>query len=367
MALKDTNLLRLLLAYSATHRAKLMGYPEPGTRISKYVDGTFTSLYNALNDPRTQISNSTFATALVLTSLEIISPNPFKQEKAIPWKKHLNMARMIITDRGIRQNTVDRNDDETYFLTRWFAYLDVLGSLTSTHKEAPLFSGDFWADDPEKPEQVDRIDCFFGFTDRCVTILASLAALAKTCDDERAQHLEAHSSPDDDHEPQSTWQPSLHTAAAADRIREELKSSMRSPYHGCTHTHACSPSATETTHALELPTTNDAYHWAGLIYLSRRVLGRSSTDPQVQDYVNVILNGLGRIRLGGSAEACILFPLFIAGCEAQGERDRGLLLERLQSVEKTGLTQARGAKAVVERVWETGEGWEGFVEGEFVG
>lgn len=130
MAVRDDNLLNLLLAYSASHRARLLRQPEPATRIAMYVRDIFPNLRRALDDPNEVISNSTLATAIMLASLEIISPTAFGIE--VPWQSHLGTAREIIAARGGPQNmrSVALNDKVVNFLWSWFAYLDVLGSLS---------------------------------------------------------------------------------------------------------------------------------------------------------------------------------------------------------------------------------------------
>jgi len=48
---------------------------------------------------------------------------------------------------------------------------------------------------------------------------------------------------------------------------------------------------------------------------------------------------LDRVRRGSTAETCLLFPMFTAGCHAKGEGRRGRIMERLRSVEGSGMTQ----------------------------
>ncbi|KAL9099727.1 MAG: hypothetical protein Q9163_004816 [Psora crenata] len=339
------------------HRSRLMTYNKPETRIRHYVDNMFATLGSAVADPQAHISNSTFATAIMLASLEIISPDPFNTDITISWETHLNTTREIITKRGIREKTVDPHDEETYFLTRWFAYLDVLGSLSGGRKDLPMFKGDFWAHDVDDDRQEHRIDCFFGFTTCCVRILAKLADLVQRCDAER------RTAPDG-----GIWQPSSSIRETAKKIRIDLMVSMQQPYQGCQHGRRPSAQHDEsTTHALELTTTNESYHWAGLIYLNRRVLGKPSSDDQIQDYVNIILVGLGKLRQGGTAEACMLFPIFIAGCEALEDGCRRKFSDRLRSVERTGLTQACTARVLMERVWDEKKPWEQVSSGQFIG
>lgn len=129
MAVQDDNLLNLLLAYSASHRARLLRQPEPATRIALWVQDIFPNLRRALDDP-SEITNENLATAIMLASLEIISPKAFGV--AVPWQKHLDTARQMIAARGGRQRmqTSSRGDKVSSFLWSWFAYLDVLGSLS---------------------------------------------------------------------------------------------------------------------------------------------------------------------------------------------------------------------------------------------
>jgi hypothetical protein len=130
MAVQDDNLLNLLLAYSASHRARLLRQPEPATRIALWVQDIFPNLRRALDDPSQIITNSNLATAIMLASLEIISPKAFGVE--VPWQKHLDTARQMIAARGgpQRVQSSSRGDKVSSFLWSWFAYLDVLGSLS---------------------------------------------------------------------------------------------------------------------------------------------------------------------------------------------------------------------------------------------
>lgn len=137
MAVRDENLLKLLLAYSASHRARLLRQPEPAIRIAQWVQGIFRNLREALDDPQGSLTNSNLATAIMLASLEIISPKAFGI--AVPWQKHLDVARRMITARGGPQSvkSASRGDMVSSFLWSWFAYLDVLGSLSGGKTSTP--------------------------------------------------------------------------------------------------------------------------------------------------------------------------------------------------------------------------------------
>ena len=89
MAIHDEDLLNLLLAYSACHRARLLNHPEPAKRIARWVEDVFPKLRSVLQNPNL-ISIKNIATATMLASLEIISPRAFGVD--IPWRAHLAVS-----------------------------------------------------------------------------------------------------------------------------------------------------------------------------------------------------------------------------------------------------------------------------------
>ncbi|MCJ1391147.1 hypothetical protein MMC18_004009 [Xylographa bjoerkii] len=353
VAVRDLNLMHLLLAYSASHRARLLSHPEPSNRIAHWVRDVFPDLRRALSGSRDQLNNSNLATAIMLASLEIIAPNAF--EVPVSWQEHLRTAREIIVLRG--PPVSGYYDKVAYFLNRWFTYLDVLGSLSGA-KNTPLLSEDAWSNNNDlNIEQGAQIDCLFGFTSRCVTILARLADLARRCDSERI---------DGEGNIREDWTPSVEIILTAKGIKTQLKSTRYQSFTGCPH-NASVPESERGWETIEMIATNDAFHWAGLVHLNRRVLGKTSADDEVQAAVTQIIVSLGKVRKGGTAEACLLFPMFTAGCDAKHESQRDVISERMKSVEGTGMTQIRQARKLMEKVWETGKPWETLVQGEFFG
>ena len=353
VAIEDPVLLHLLLSYSACHRSRLLNHPEPMKRISKWMEGVFPALASALS-PGNQVSDSNLATAIMLASLEIIAPKSFEVE--VPWQQHLNFAREMIMRRG-HGKPVHRRETIPYFLTRWFAYLDVFGSLSGRKNDQPLFHGNYWASDSTDDESGFQIDCLLGFTSWCVSILAKIAELARACDSERI---------DPEGTVRTDWKPTPETAEKAESLKSNLERARMHPYHGCPHRRSSTNTKDNESYAVEMVTTNDAFHWAGLIHLHRRVLGKRSEDPEVQMYVREIVTALYKIRKGGTAEACLLFPMFTAGCDAREQSQRDTIMDRLKGMEGSGMFQVRQARALMEKVWETGRSWETF-SGEFIG
>ncbi|KAF1971533.1 hypothetical protein BU23DRAFT_581636 [Bimuria novae-zelandiae CBS 107.79] len=353
MAVKDRNIMSLLLAYSASHRARMLYHDEPANRIALWVRDVFPQLRRSLANPST-ITNATLAPAIMMASLEIISPNTF--EVPISWQDHLAMARQLIIARG-GPRTMDKSDRAAYFLSRWFAYLDVLGSLSGNKNDQPLGPW-YWSAANESADSDFQIDCLTGFTNRCVGLLAGIAELAKEVQPHRIDASGAVV---------PGFQPPPDVLARAENIRLEL-------WKGLTGAHAhkgCDQRAgsdgEDDWDATEIYATNEMFHWAGLIHLYRRVYNYPATHPAVQQSVSQIVDLLFKVRRGSTAEACLLFPMFAAGCDAVDEGQREKVMERLLSVEGFGMVQVGRARRVMERVWETGRAWEGLVEGEFFG
>ncbi|KAL7628212.1 hypothetical protein AAE478_002411 [Parahypoxylon ruwenzoriense] len=329
MAVKNDDLLALLLAYSASHRARVLNHSEPTLRIAFWVDGTFPALRQALSDPDKNFSNANVATVIMLASLEIISPKVFGCD--IPWQKHLGLARELIIARpgglrGLQSNF--RHDQVCSFLWSWAAYLDVIGSLSGGPKE----SSSAWIFDYELDDIVDgydEIDCIMGFTTRCVYLLAKIADLARKCDTERIR---------DDLSVRHDWEPSEETCEQASKIEAAVKESMLQSPVPCKHIHK--KGDVEKWDRREMEATNEAFHWAGLVHLYRRIMGKPSEDIFVQTAVQKIVECFSRIRPGGTAESCLLFPMFTAGCDAKNEGQRALILQRFMTAENHGMTQA---------------------------
>lgn len=356
MAIKNDSLLALLLAYSASHRARVLNHPEPSLRIAFWVDDIFPALREALDDPGRNFSNANLATAIMLTSLEIVSPKFFGYD--IPWQRHLGLAREVIMVRpgglrGFESNF--RQDPVCSFLFSWAAYLDVIGSLTGGPKDA----SSSWIFDYELDDIVDgydEIDCIMGFTTRCCYLLAKIADLARKCDAERIG---------EDNDICKDWRPSKQVVEQADGLRNAVMESMRQDPVACKHIHKVGD--VEKWDKKEMEATNSAYHWAALVHLYRRILGRRSGDEDVQEAVENIIASLSRIRPSSTAESCLLFPMFTAGCETRSDHHRELILNRLMSAEKHGITQAHNARRLMQRVWSTKRPWETLLSTEFIG
>jgi Fungal specific transcription factor domain len=330
-----------------------------------------------------KVSDANLATAIMLTSLEIISPSTFGV--SVPWQKHLNIARRIIRYGANYLQPVSRDHPIPYFLHLWLAYIDVIGSLSSRVPEESLFATELGelpqhdtlsiiSDDNNNTssssinnnDSAHTIECMLGFTSHCVPIIAQIGNLARLCSPHRCDPSTGQIDP--------TWQPSPAILLECSRLEGQLERSRTHPANPCRHySLRCDDDNNDNdgieddTARAESAATNDAFHRAALIHLLRRVRNLPRGTPAVQHAVAEIVTALERVRPGGSAEACLLFPMFTAGVEAEDQRTRGRVLERVRSLEGGGMMQVGRARAVLERVWVTGGDWEGLAQGEFFG
>ncbi|KAK7757814.1 hypothetical protein SLS62_000192 [Diatrype stigma] len=357
MAVKNDNLLALLLAYSASHRARVLNQPEPTIRIACWVDDIFPALRRALADPERNFSDANLATAIMLASLEIISPRVFGYN--IPWQRHLSLARELITVRpgGLRRMQLNFRDDQvSSFLWSWAAYLDVIGSLSGGGRAGGSSAWIFAYEYDDIIDGYDEIDCIMGFTTRCIYLLAKIADLASKCDAERIGENQCI---------RSDWGPSEAVVEQAEKLRADIYDSLGRPPAPCKHIH--SKGDLEKWDRVGLTATNEAFHWAALVHLYRRVLGKPTSDETVQGAVQNIISCFNHVQPGGAAESCLLFPLFTAGCDATDKAQRALIDEKFLIAETHGMTQVHNAHRLMQLVWETGRPWETLVSTEFIG
>ncbi|KKK11952.1 hypothetical protein ARAM_007196 [Aspergillus rambellii] len=348
MAIGDSNLLNLLLAYSASHRARHLGHSEPANRIALWVSNVFPSLRVALEDPHEKVTDNHLATAIMLLSLKIVSPSTF--EVPIPWQSHLKLARDLYLAR--HSQMAYSGNRVGAFLTRWLGYLDILGSLSCRYHEPPLLTYysvlDTCCADEERDEFA--VDCFTGFTARTGLFLMQLGGLVHQCDNARFDEMGAFI---------PEWTPSPDVTRKADALLAQwdaLGTHARA-YEGNYERSECS----------DMIAVDRAFRYAGLLHLRRRVLGESSSSMAVKAALDGLVEAVTAIRPGAAAEVGVLFPIFTAGCEAQEFAQRIEIKERLEILEGTGMKQIQNARTLMQRCWDADVPWIALAQGEFLG
>ncbi|GKZ18536.1 hypothetical protein AbraIFM66951_003417 [Aspergillus brasiliensis] len=347
MAISDSNLLNLMLAYSASHRARYLGHPEPATRIAHWVSNVFPTLRLALEDPREKVTDSHLATAIMLLSLKIISPSTF--EVPIPWQSHLKLARDLYLARQEQMSYPGNRVGA--FLTRWLSYIDLMGALSCRKSGPPLSAyhsvlsvcSDAGAHDDY------CVDCFSGFTPKTGLFLARLGKLTHECDNERFDENGVFI-PD--------WEPSPDVVFEAESLIADL---------GVLETYAYADAAHFGLGKTDFLATDRAFRYAGLLHLHRRVLNASPFSEAVTGAERELFKAIDDIQQSASTEVGVLFPLFTAGCEARDSEQRAKIQKRFDFLEKTGMKQMQSARTLMQRCWSEDLPWIALAQGEFLG
>ncbi|KAE8381129.1 fungal-specific transcription factor domain-containing protein [Aspergillus bertholletiae] len=348
MAIGDSNLLNLMLAYSASHRARYLEHPEPATRIAHLVSNVFPALRVALEDPHEKVTDNHLATAIMLLSLKIISPGTF--EVPIPWQSHLKLARQLFLARQ-EQMTYPGNRIGP-FLARWLGYLDIMGTLSCRHTEPPLPEYYSLITTCCSVEGFDEycVDCFSGFTPRTGLFLTKLGKLVHQCDNERFDEMGIWI---------SGWKPSANIILEAQELINDLET-LRARAHANSR-HFRDSGATD------IIAGDKAFYYAGLLHLHRRVLGTSPFSTPVKEALSGLREALTQLRFGASAEVGTVFCLFTAGCETRDPKQRMDIQERFEALEQTGMKQIQHARKLMQRCWDEELPWIALARGEFLG
>lgn len=391
IALSTPHLLSLLLAYSASHRAKVLNQEMPSEMIGMLLSRTFKGLSVCLEDKKEAMSDSTLATAIMLCSFEILS-----ETGASSWKTHLHGAREIVMARGIikqsaeaRADTLSSNPlallngsdvsetDVAFFLLRWVAYIDVLGALSSARATSVLDGqnqniSEMWSPaswnrarsksmvsgqcaDTLLPD--DQIDFFLGFD------VAMVPAFAKIADLARQRTQMGDRSPDanflNSARSIETIVKECHQAGQRRRIRL-LSDSL--------HNDILASSSLMNSTQLQgnystLCAVNSAFCFAALIHLYRRVMHLPQTSLPVLEAIEGLTLILERdIPPSSGAEMCLSFPIFSAGCEVPAGDLRERFKKRMLQSRTAEHTLITKAQLIIQECWRTGESWTKLME-----
>ncbi|KAJ5584732.1 uncharacterized protein N7459_004532 [Penicillium hispanicum] len=348
MAMGDPNLLNLLLAYSASHRARYLGHPEPANRIAHWVSDVFPTLRVALEASPEDITDSHLATAILLLSLKIVSPGTF--EVPIPWQSHLKLARDLFL--ACSERIARHGNKIGAFFARWLGYIDTMGALSCRQAGPPLMTYHSVLATCCGPDNHDEfgVDCFTGFTPRTGLFLIRLARLVQECDNQRFDELENF---------QQGWHTSADVVMEAQAVLGDIDGLSE-------HAHI-DPDHHRGVECQDMMATEEAFRCAGLLHLHRRVLGSSPDSFPVKEALRKLTSALERMRLGASTEVCSLFPLFTAGCESRDLAQRTKLLNRFFVLEKSGMKQIQNARQLMQRCWDDKLPWVALARGEFLG
>lgn len=330
MALENENLLGLLLAYAACHRARLLGYAEPVNRISTWVSNLFPTFRQALAD-KAPISDALFGTCVMLTSLTLSWPLAFGLP--VSWQAHLSIAQRIFKLRVSQGNSTQTQAG--IFFTRWFAYLDAFGSMSGY-----VYNGSYaeWSRILSAGEIDPSLRCLVGHTSTSLTFLGRVADLAKLCEFERGL----------------TGRTSMETTLESQKLRVSLELATLEAQHK-RYDCMCEKSRDSTN---VYRAVNSALCHAALIVLQRRVYLLPPSAPLVQASVVAIMECTGWSEQHGFIDIPdVILPLFLAGCETTDKSRRAEVMHRLQRIGDAGMSQTARVRNLLYTCWNEGRDW----------
>jgi hypothetical protein len=252
------------------------------------------------------------------------------------WEVHLNGAKRLLS--ALRRQHGDSWTGHYQFLLRLSRFLDSAATtstcrpplIESEEEEARALEG--LASSPEEDDSA-----VYGIPKELFHLVDQVNTLA----DKRKYRVDAVSEARFREEAAvvedmlNTWSNTRRNSATTNTTRMSSSSSIND-----------ASSADDVHHATM------AYEYALRLRLHQVIEGYNIHDSPVQHAVTTILNSVQSIRYGSPLEACLLFPLVMAGGACQTLEQRVVVQDKLMVMERTcGFGYVYNARQLVERVW----------------
>lgn len=323
------HLLAALLASSAAHLAGVRRESPSKLLISNLLQTTLGGLRKALSDPNEALKDTTLATAIALSSYNIIASD------VSYWRVHLDGARDIILHHRRNSSRPLHESSIRAFLCKWFAYLDVIaGASGLTLKEHNYESAVSLIEDvtdnnrhtSASTYEPSKIDMFTGLPSKLLPLLLRIGKLAHQ--KRVAEHQLIDLSQDLEFQKHvQDLERDLSSAEFDVILLPTIGPELETQLHGC----------------------NEAFLSAARLHIQRRLQNMSS--EQVRPTVERVFKAIEKVPVGSGPEISLLYPLFSAGVEATGPL-RNYAQSRMTEMERFGIGNVRRAKKVMLATWE---------------
>ncbi|KAL3431406.1 fungal-specific transcription factor domain-containing protein [Aspergillus tetrazonus] len=346
MALQTPSLLYATMALSAIHIQALNNHTEnvkSAPDIARLMAMSLEHFRKELQSPGTRGTDALLATARTLCLAEIhsgaIQPNS--------WRAHIEGAQaLMIAARKKDGWAPDSSEGFRRYLDRWYRSIVSLTALTGN---GPPIGGvtcqTVSTPVGPTPETPDYLDDYWGFTVSLSAVFRGIGAAAwQTPPDQPADAEEV--------------------TALESSVLELIDEGERAPptfYPGVVE--GLSPD-----HIVRFTLCNAAFQHSALIQIERRLRRTPASSPKVQRSVKKIIECTEQIgpSPGLSPWTMLTTPLFIAGCEAQGEdrdRVRQLLTQLYDTIRVPNVLQSL---KFLEEYWahqlDENESWNRFLD-----
>lgn len=344
MALQTPSLLYATMALSAIHLQALHNQSEnvkSAPDIARLMAISLEHFRKELQSPATRGSDALLATARTLCLAEIhsgaIQPHS--------WRAHIEGAQaLMIASKGKDGWAPDSSEGFRRYLDRWYRSIVSLTALTGNGPPVGGVACQTIAKPATTADTPDYLDDYWGFTVSLSAVFRGIGAAAwqtppdQATDDEEATALESS-------------------------VHELIHEGSRSPptfYPGVVE-------GLSRDHIVQFTLCNEAFQQSALIQIERRLRRTPASSPAVQRSVKKIIECTDHIgpSPGLSPWTMLTTPLFIAGCEAQGEdrlRIRGLLSKLHDTIRVPNVLQSM---KFLEQYWahqlDENESWNRFL------
>lgn len=332
MAFVDPSLLHALFSYASAHLAHFDAASGPTIPVTPQARLEFESQVTrgiAEAITKNAVSETTVASALVISTSEVIGGDTSR------WLLHLEGAGHLINHLG--PSKLRRTTDGA-FLLRYFAYHDIMASLSTRRRT--MVDGAYWVKDFDA---VRSADSFVGLGHHIFRHMAAACDfIVDTADVDLSESSERRA------------QEILRAEDMAQALRLQDLHIQVDPTDS--HTDALVHHA-------------EAFRFAALFYLYRHLLRFSDTDAvyklRMRDCVTQILHHVAQVRSNLCLEIGLLFPLFMAG--VGGSDDAGsveYVQERLTCIEAwTKFRHVARARELLQMLWDSGRtDWEAMLQ-----
>lgn len=368
MAVDTPHLLAITLAYSASQRARYLNIPEPVEETGYLLSITFNGLSKALQDEESSKSDSTLATAIMLTSYEILC-----DRICDTWRTHLNGVREIVMARGLADswtstttttsnalerplsngpyhpsrfiNTAVQENEVSFFLLKNFAYLDIITALCSPNASSSLLNNDQtiqWSVPAYLPQVssslhfqpgICNVDYLLGIDLDLISIFSKASALIR----QRMQATTDEEINEVNMEGNQIAEMLLFASHIDNKILDDGSS-----------------------HLSQLQLNNAMFCCGVLIDLYRRALRFTRESYPVQAAVAHMIKLLDKLPEERETYiySCMQFAVVTAGLESQNDLQREKFRNILTTMLRYGGTQIDRGKRMVELVWLSEDKWE---------
>lgn len=349
LATENSCLLDVLVSHALNHRSVVLADENYNSNlvellVSRGMQRLVSSMKNESNLKKEVVC----ITALYVCTQKIFSGRAFNE-----YDQYIDLTRSSLEDYIRTEGSIKLLDNGkylvqedqnhlAYFLLTWVGYLEIVGLMMAVSpnnykmpRRDSVLLGKY------EMKNTSKIDLFLGFNIVFLFMFDKLIPLVNLVEGE---YSATKFLPTDVLSKAIEWEHEFNDVYA------KFKSSKGKP-SDISHQNAA------------LIASNDAFYYAGILNLYRRVYRLPRTNSVVQRMVRKIFEIFKNvIDPASNTELCAIFPFFIAACESVSQEHRQLFYTRFEVQFLGGNFPAGDVLNILKDTWNTGDSWTKSVE-----